>query len=414
MQFNAFNLNDELNVAIEKNNYTKPTKIQEQVIPLILQNYDVKAQSQTGSGKTAAFVLPILHKFRDNYVRGKPKIRVLVLTPTRELAQQVSQTFLDFSKNFEKRLELVTFIGGASIGDQLHSVQKGCEVLVCTPGRLLDILSKKQINLSFVEFFVLDEADKMLDLGFESQLDEILEELPEKRQNLMFSATYNEKMLNIVSKITREAKDVIIKEEALVVEKIQQRIIEVNKENKRFLLKHLIKTNEWPLVLVFMATKRACDNIAQKFRNDGFEAESFHGALEQDEREYTLKDFKDKKIQILFCTDIAARGLHIDDITCVVNYDLPRASSDYVHRIGRTGRANKDGIAVTFVSHEDKEHFSLIEKKCNLDIIIENVVGYELRGEVIEKQKGEAPIKGKRKSKKDKLREKALKDPKKD
>ena len=394
---------------MEKNNYLKPTLIQEKVIPLILQKKDVKAKAQTGSGKSAAFVLPILKTLSDDYQKGKPKIKVLVLVPTRELALQVSQSFKTFSEFYSKKPELVTFIGGLSLGDQLHEVQKGCEILVSTAGRLLDILSKKQINLSFVEFFVLDEADKMLDMGFEKELDLILNELPKERQNLMFSASYSNKMLALIPKITQEYISIDVTDEILIPSSITQRVIEVNENKRSSLLKHLLKTNKWDLVLVFIKSRRAADNIAFKFRELGFEAESFHGDLEQEERIFTLEEFKAKKIRILFATDIAARGLHIDDIECIVNYDLPRASADYIHRVGRTARASKKGEAISFIDYESMEHFELIKKRCKLEITHESIEGFELTGVLKEKVKGQEAIKGKRKSKKDKLREAALK-----
>jgi len=263
------------------------------------------------------------------------------------------------------------------------------------------------MNLSKLEFFVLDEADKMLDLGFSVELDTILKELPSKRQNLLFSATYPQKMLEIASKITNNPVEVTIEEEKQTVENITQRAIHVNQENRRVLLRELLKTNSWKLVLVFIATKRAADNIAQKFRKYGYDAESFHGNLEQEERKYTLEDFKNKKINILFATDIAARGLDIDDIDCVVNYDLPRSPADYIHRIGRTARAGKKGTAISFVTHENEDHFKLIEKRSEIMLELEEIKGFELTGTAPRKEKGQAPVKGKRKSKKDKLREKA-------
>lgn len=405
MQFSNFNLNSNIQKSLDENSYISTTQIQEKVIPLVLENKDLMAKAQTGSGKTASFVLPILEKWLSYNHPKKAKITTLVLAPTRELTLQVANTFEIFSKNFNKKPKIVSVIGGASIADQLLDIQKGCDIVVATAGRLLDIINKKQIDLSTLEFFVLDEADKMLDLGFSEELDEILKELPENRQNLLFSATYPQKMLDIASKITRKAIKVEQEEEAPTVEKIKQRAIRVNSENRGPLLRHLIKSNDWPLVLVFMANKRASDNIAAKFRKHGIEAESFHGDLIQEERVETLEDFKAKKINVLFATDIAARGLHIDDITCVINFDLPRATADYIHRIGRTGRAGKDGIAISFVTHENSEHFKLIEKRCKISLEKEQIEGFEITGKTPAKQKGAQPVKGKRKSKKDKLRE---------
>jgi ATP-dependent RNA helicase RhlE len=408
MPFSKLISSNEIIKSLKENAYNNPTKIQEKVIPLVLEKKDVMAKAQTGSGKTASFVLPILQLWANENYEGKAKIRILVLTPTRELALQVSQSFIMFSQNLEKKPKLVSIIGGQSIGEQLLDIQKGCDIVVATTGRLLDILDKKQLNLSSLEFFVLDEADKMLDFGFEEELELLLKQIPNSRQNLLFSATYPLKVQNIISKITKEAVEVFIEDETPTVQTINQRAIEVNKENRSPLLRNLIQNNTWEQILVFMANKRSCDNIAAKFRKYGLNAESFHGDLLQDERNETLQDFKDKKIKILFATDIAARGLHIDDISCVVNFDLPRASADYIHRIGRTGRAGKSGTAISFIGLEDFEHFDLIEKKCNIKLEKEQIQGFELIGTAVLKEKGTQPVKGKRKSKKDKLREQKL------
>jgi ATP-dependent RNA helicase RhlE len=405
MSFEKFNLSQETNQALEKNNYKTPTTIQEKVIPLIQSGIDLMAQAQTGSGKTASFVIPLLEFLKSKEITKKAKIKVLVLTPTRELTLQVAQTFLTLSEFYEHKPSIVSIIGGEKIGEQLLKVQKGCDIVVATSGRLLDIIDKKQIDLSKVEYFVLDEADKMLDIGFSQELDMILEVISKKRQNLMFSATYPNKVMDIASKVTKKATKVEIENSKSYVEEIEQRAILVNKNNKSALLRNLIKLNKFQSVLVFMASKRAADNIAAKFRKYGFNADSFHGDLIQEERVYTLNEFKNKKINILFSTDIASRGLHVEDIDCVINYDLPRSTDDYIHRIGRTGRAGKSGMAISFLDGENLNHFKLIEKRYKLDIKKEQIEGFDFDTSTIVDQKGKAPVKGKRKSKKDKLRE---------
>jgi superfamily II DNA/RNA helicase len=407
MPFSTFKLSPQIKQALDKSGFFKPTAIQEKVIPLVLSSEDIIARAQTGSGKSASFVLPILELWSQNLPEGKSKIKALILTPTRELTMQVAQTFKTFGEFLPKQPKVVSLIGGESIGDQLYEIQQGCDVVVATSGRLLDILGKKQINLSKLEFFILDEADKMLDLGFAEELELILKALPQKRQNLLFSATYPPKMRDIASKITTNAIEVTIKEEQPTVANIEQHAIEVNRENRGPLLRHLLSTNTWELILVFMANKRATDNIAAKFRKHGFKAQSFHGDLDQQDRTYTLNEFKNRKIRILFATDIAARGLDIDDVNCVVNFDLPRSPADYIHRIGRTARAGKSGVSISFIGHEDKDHFKLIEKRSNIKIELEQIKGFELTGEAPLKVKGQPPIKGKRKSKKDKAREQA-------
>ena len=261
------------------------------------------------------------------------------------------------------------------------------------------------MSLKHLEFLVLDEADKMLNLGFSEQLDSLLEAIPSKRQNLLFSATYPEKILQIASKVTQKAQRVIIRNETPTVESIKQRVIEVNPQNRSSLIRYLLKKEKWKRVLVFMANKRATDNITDKFRKRGYLAESFHGDLTQEERNFTINEFKTNKIHILFTTDIISRGVHIENIDCVINFDLPRSPADYIHRIGRTGRAGALGMAVSFIGHEEQAHFKLIEKRSQIKLEREQIKGYELTGEAPKKVKGSAPVKGKKKSKKDKLRE---------
>jgi ATP-dependent RNA helicase RhlE len=398
MPFSSLKLSTQIQKALTKNNFIKPTPIQEKVIPLALDGKDIMAKAKTGSGKSASYILPILEMLQKRRGEGKAKIKVLVLTPTRELTLQIAKTFENFGEFQDKRVSVVSLIGGEGIGDQLFDIQQGCDVLVATSGRFLDVLSKKQMNLSHLEFLVLDEADKMLNLGFAQELDLILEAIPAKRQNLLFSATYPEKILNIASKITNDPVEVSIEEDVPTVDTITQRVIEVDVNNRGSLLKHLIKTLKLKNVLVFMANKRATDNIAFKFRKQGFAAESFHGDLNQEDRTYTLDEFKANKINILFATDIAARGLDIQNIECVINYDLPRSPTDYIQTVTGT---------LTF-TQEDQDHFEIIEKKCKVKIPREQIEGFELTGETPKKEKGPAPVKGKGKSKKDKLREQAL------
>jgi len=410
MPFSKLGLSQQITTKLSQEDYTQATAIQEKVIPLVLEGKDVMARAQTGSGKSASFVLPILELLSRKPKEGKAKIRVLVLTPTRELTQQVAQTFMTFGTNLDKKLKVVSIIGGTQLGEQMTAIQKGCDIVVATSGRLLEIIKKQQINLNKIEFFVLDEADKMLDLGFAEELEILLKEIPEKRQNLLFSATYPQKMLSIASLITKEPKEVTIEAQEPTVEAIKQRVIEVNRDNRGPLLRHLLETNKWEQTLVFMANKRATDNIAAKFRKYGIKADSFHGDLTQEERNYTLDAFKAKKFPILFTTDIASRGLDINDISCVINFDLPRSPADYIHRIGRTGRAGKSGLAISFIDHEDQAHFKLIEKRSNIKLEREQIEGFELQGQAPIKTKGPAPVKGKGKSKKDKLREKAARE----
>lgn len=410
MSFSSFGLSKQIERAIAESGYKAPTPIQEKVIPLVLSGKDMMAKAQTGTGKSASFVLPLLELWSRRKGVGKAKIKILVLTPTRELTLQVADAFTTFALFLPIKPKVVSVIGGERIGDQLYEIQQGCDVLVATSGRFLDVLSKKQMDLSHLDYLVLDEADKMLDLGFAEELDLILEAIPAKRQNLLFSATYPPKMEAIAARITLDPVEVSIEDEAPVVQAIHQRAIEVDRVRRGPLLRHLLDTQMWEQVLVFMANKRASDNIAAKFRKYGYEAESFHGDLLQEERNHTLQAFKRKKIRILFATDLVARGLHIEGISCVVNYDLPRSPSDYIHRIGRTGRAGKSGDAISFIGHEDNEHFKLIEKRSHIKLAREQIQGFELTGEMPKRVRGQVPVKGKGKSKKDKAREKALRE----
>ncbi len=409
MPFAQLSLLSPIQRALSESGYSEPTPIQSKVIPLVLERRDILAQAQTGSGKSASFVLPILHLWSSARGEGKGKIKALILTPTRELTLQIAQTFETMGKYLPIKPKVVSLIGGEGIGDQLYAIQQGCDILVATSGRFLDVLRKKQMNLSHLEFFVLDEADKMLDLGFAEELELILESIPSKRQNLLFSATYPPKMEMIAAKITQNPIHISIEAQTPTVESIHQRVIEVNPENRGPLLRHLLTTEKWEQVLVFMANKRASDNIAAKFRKYGFSADSFNGDLLQEDRTYVLEQFKAKKIRILFATDIAARGLDIDDITCVINFDLPRSPADYIHRIGRTGRAGKSGLAISFIGFDERDHFALIEKRSKIRLPREQIEGFELIGTPPPKVKGPEPVKGKGKSKKDKARELAAK-----
>jgi len=407
MNFEQLKLTQKILNVVQEKGFTTPTPVQEKVIPLVLAKKDVMALSQTGSGKSASFVLPVLQLWSQNRDSAKKgKIKVLVLTPTRELTLQVASTFSEFAKELPKKPQIVSIIGGEKIGEQLFEIQKGCDILVATSGRFLDVLSKKQMNLSHLDYLILDEADKMLDLGFEEELEAILEAIPKERQNLLFSATYPPKMQHIAAKISSNVVRVEIEQKTEVVDTIKQRVIEVNRENRGPLLRHLLKEHKWHLVLVFMANKRATDNIAEKFRKYGIKAASFNADLEQDVRNDTLQAFKEGKVNVLFATDIAARGLDINDIDCVINYDLPRSPADYIHRIGRTARAGKSGESISFIDYETEAHFILIEKRSSIKLPRESIAEFELTGEAPQKVKGPAPVKGKKKSKKDKLREK--------
>lgn len=407
MTFSSLGLKPFLLEAVLKQGYTSPTPIQTNTIPLILEGKDVLAQAQTGSGKTAAFALPILQKLKESAEQNQ--IEVLVLTPTRELALQVTAAFKNYNQCNPTKFNILSLIGGEDIEIQIRDLALKPKIIVATPGRLLDLLARQTLSLKQVKILVLDEADRMLDLGFAEEFENLLKELPPERQNLLFSATLPEKMNRLSQSFLNNPIKVLNEEEAPTVERINQRVIEVNRMNRGPLLQHLIRTEKWDHVLVFVASCKAARNVAGKLRKHGINAEGFHGELFQDERVQVLKDFKNRKIKVLVATDIAARGLDIQDLSYVVNYDLPRSPADYIHRIGRTGRAGKEGVAVSLIGHEDQAHFTLIEKRAQIQLPRESVKGFELSGVAPVVQKGLAPIKGRRLSKKDKARALALK-----
>ena len=413
MSFSSLDLPEYILEALSSLSYKEPSPVQKEAIPIILDGKDLVAEAQTGTGKTAAFALPIIKKLNE-LPDKKKKISVLslVLVPTRELAIQVATSFKNYSQNSPKKIKMISLIGGEKIEDQIYGLRIGVDVVVATPGRLLDIIKRGEIRLVELQHLVIDEADKMLDFGFSEELDALLEKLPKVRQNLLFSATFPPKVIALGEKFLADPVKIAIESENSTVEAISQKAIQVNRENRRPLLQKLLKEEDWDQVMVFVVSKRAARNLAEKLRRNGIQAVGFHGDLDQSERLTVMKQFKKKEFKVLVSTDIAARGIDIQKLSCVINYDLPRSPRDYVHRIGRTGRAGESGFAISFVDHETEAHFRLIEKRSGKRLGRQQVEGFELTGEAPEKVKGKPPVKGKRKSKKDKLREQAAKDKK--
>lgn len=403
-QFSNLGINDELIKNLSDMGFSEPTRIQELTIPLILEKKDLLVKAQTGSGKTACFGIPLIQLISKLDAQENKSVKALIVTPTRELAIQVTGVFKKIAKNLNQPLSIVTVIGGESIQDQSDSLEEA-NIVVATPGRLIDFLKKEIISLKEIEYLVLDEADKILDLSFLAELDELLAYLGEKRQNLFFSATYSDKVLEIVKKISNTAQMIEVEDEFQSVDNILQRAVLVNKENKGALLRHLISKEHLKNALIFVASKTAARNLAEKLKKYNIKAGALHGDLTQSERNKSLSDFKAKKVDFLVATDVAARGIDIIKLDLVINFDLPRSPNDYIHRIGRTGRAGETGLAVTLISHEDRDHFRVIEKKFSIDLKKEEIEGFELTGSAPVKQKGQLPVKGKKKSKKDKARE---------
>ena len=398
--------------AIAEKGYLAPTAIQTAAVPAILQGRDIVASAQTGSGKTAAFALPLLDRLAQApAVRQRP-VRGLVLVPTRELAAQVGEAIVGLASYLPRRIKVAVVFGGVSINPQMMNLRGGADIIVATPGRLIDLVDHNAVALGAVETLVLDEADRLLELGFGEELGRILAMLPAQRQNLFFSATFAPAIEALAADMLQDPVRIEVQAAPQAEPDITQRAIEVDPRRRTQLLRHLVQTEQWSRVLVFVATKHAAEIVADKLRKAAINAEPFHGELSQGKRSQVLLDFKQKEVQVVVATDVAARGLDIAQLPVVVNYDLPRSSSDYTHRIGRTGRAGESGLAVSFVSAVTEAHFRLIEKRQRLNVPREQVAGFE----PVEAAAPNAAdplsvggVKGRRPSKKDKLREAALK-----
>jgi len=407
VSFDSLKFSASLLRSIEAQGHAIPTPIQEKAIPLVMQGKDLIAAAETGSGKTAAFVLPILQRFAHSSLNETPESS-LILVPTRELADQVGNAIRDYSQSMTPAPRHLSIFGGVDIDPQIEAAKARPDVIVATPGRLLDLVERQAIDLSQVTLLVLDEADRLLALGFADQIDAILKQLPTLRQNLLFSATFPPAVVEISNAILNDPEKIQLETESTPGENIQQRAIEVDRGERTALLRHLLKTENWSRVLVFVATKRRAANITAKLSKHGIRAAVLHGDLKQERRTRALENFKAGKTQVLMATDLAARGIDIANLPCVVNYDLPRSAADYVHRIGRTGRAGQSGIAVSFISIEDYQHFQLIEKRHEIKIERERIEGFiPTQWDPNALPSPAAPIKGKRESKKDKSREAA-------
>jgi ATP-dependent RNA helicase RhlE len=363
MTFNELGLSPAIMTVLTDLKYEQPTPIQTAAIPVILNKKDVLGVAQTGSGKTASFVLPILM----NLQKGKPLknrcVKVLVLVPTRELAVQVGDVFQQFGKVMENRIKTLAVFGGVSINPQMIAMQN-VHVLVATPGRLLELIENKAVQLSDVETLVLDEADKMLNKSFQDEINQILTLLPKKRQNLLFSATLSEAVNEIKQILLDEPTVIKIEPKATnLVEQINQSAYLVTEEKKGPLLRYLIKTNDYQQVLVFVSSSFNADKVAYKLNNNGVNAISIHSKKSQGARTKALAKFKNGEIRVLVTTDLLARGIDIEFLPCVINYELPRSPKDYIHRIGRTGRAEASGDAIAMVTEDDLHHFKVIQKK---------------------------------------------------
>lgn len=409
MSFDLLGLGEPLLSALSDLAHEVPTAVQRGVIPEVLAGRDVWATASTGSGKTAAFVLPLLERFR---MVGSRQ-RTLVLTPTRELALQIAEAVDAYGKNLPARPKVVVALGGVSINPQMMALRGGADLIIATPGRLLDLLDKNAVSLDAIRTLVLDEADRLLGEGFAAELGRIRALLPDPHQTLLFSATFGPEVQAIAAEVLRDPAVIDVSASAAELPAIHHRAIEVDKPRRTRLLAHLIQENRWSGVLVFVATAYATEHVAQKLRALRIHAEGLSGDLSQGARVDVLTRFRRHQIRVLVATDLASRGLDITGLPVVVQYDLPRSTADYVHRAGRTARAGEPGIAVALVTAEGRAHFDLIKKRHLLDIPLEQIPGFL----PTELPPPPAPppldptggVKGKRKSKKDRLREAAAK-----
>jgi len=412
MAFASLGLTEPLLRAVSDLSWIEPTPIQEAAIPAILSGRDIWASAQTGSGKTAAFVLPILEALAatPSPARSRP-VRALVLVPTRELAVQIAEVIGTCGRHQTPSLKTCVAVGGVSINPQMMALRGGADIVVATPGRLLDLVDQNALRLSSVEILVLDEADRLLSLGFADELARVLA-LLERRQSLLFSATFPPAVRALAEELLEEPLRIDVDQgktvgdtQALIV----QRAIEVDAPRRTMLLRHLLEVHGWSHVLVFVASRYGAEHVATKLQRAKIPATALHGELSQGARTQALADFKAKRVQVLVATDVAARGIDIVQLPAVVNYDLPRSAVDYLHRIGRTGRAGEPGTAISFVSAETDAHFRLIEKRHHLHIDRERLPGFEPApmDPAAPVRDPHGGVKGKRKSKKDKLREAA-------
>lgn len=375
MSFQKLGLTSELLLAVEEQGYKEPTAIQRRAIPAVLNGKDVVALAQTGTGKTAGFTLPLLQILSSRPSKQPATVRALILVPTRELAAQVSQSVSIYGKHLPLKSAVV--FGGIKIGPQIAKLRRGVDILIATPGRLLDLLGQNALTLNSVEFFVLDEADRMLDMGFIHDIRRVIKLLPHKRQSLLFSATFSAEIKTLANTLLRSPEYIEIARQGDTADLIKQEVYLVDQKRKRELLSYTIGSKNWQQVLVFMRTKHGANRLTKQLEEDGLTAATIHGNKSQGARTRALADFKEGKVRVLVATDVAARGIDINKLPHVVNFDLPNVPEDYVHRIGRTGRASNNGVAISLVSIDEAALLRDIETllKCKLPKI--TIPGYE-------------------------------------
>jgi ATP-dependent RNA helicase RhlE len=362
MTFSSLGLTADLQEAVARHNFERPYPIQSKAIPAILQGRDLLAIAKSGSGKTAGFALPLLQLAQSRRREKRPTLQALILVPTRELAAQIGEVVRGFGRALHPPVKSAAVFGGVAINPQMIELN-GVELLAATPGRLLELVDKNSVQLSTVATMVLDEADKLLEQGFREELERILALLPRKRQNLMFSATFGEEVRQLAIGLLHDPLQVVVEEEASAPDLITQQVYLVDEPRKGPLLRYLIKSGDWQQVLVFTSSQRRADIVVKKLVGNGISAATFHGGMSQGGRTSALGAFKSGELRVLVATDLAARGIDIKSLPHVVNYELPRSPADFIHRIGRTGRAESSGVAVTLLCPEDLQHYRVIEKR---------------------------------------------------
>lgn len=362
MSFDNLNIIAPILMALKEEGYSQPTPIQQQAIPIVLQGKDLLGCAQTGTGKTAAFAIPVLQQMFNHpqQQHGRKNIRALILTPTRELAIQIEESFIAYGRH--TGLKTVVVYGGVGQKPQTDALRAGIDILVATPGRLLDLIDQRYIHLQHIEYFILDEADRMLDMGFVHDVKKIIAKLPQKRQSLFFSATMPPEIIKLSASILHHPQKVEVTPQATTAETVQQKMYFVDKLNKKQLLIHLLKDPSIVTTLVFTRTKHGADRVARDLTRAGIRAEAIHGDKSQNARQRALSNFKAKQTRVLVATDIAARGIDVDELSHVINYEIPNIAETYVHRIGRTGRAGASGIAISFCDHEERDYLKDITK----------------------------------------------------
>lgn len=379
MSFESLGLSHNIIHSVNKLGYLKPFPIQEQAIPIILQGKDLMGIAETGSGKTACFVMPILEKLQNAEVKKDRNIQVLILVPTRELAIQIEEVFRAFTENLKREIRTMAVYGGVSINPQMKGMF-GVEVLIATPGRLLDLIDHKALSISGIKHLVIDEADKMFQLGFGEEINKLFAQMPVMKQTTLFSATLDDKVSEMKERLSINPTVIEIKKEEVEIDNIEQLAYHVSPENKGPFLRYLIKEKKVEKALIFVSSTKSADSLVEKLKKNKIKAVAIHSQKSQGARRNNLEEFKVNGAQILVATDLIGRGIHIESLPCVINYELPRSPLDYIHRIGRTGRAGEKGTAINILTDDELQHFRVIQKKMGKKVTLQRTEGIDLHG----------------------------------